>query len=417
MKDVGMSTHVMFAFLSHFTGPWPSYRHAPTAQRVNRRARARPPKAFPSPCDDISSSTSISREYQLIVHSQHFQGLRRSQQRSEVIGLAEQLRLDPTQNPITRRPGPGRGRPKKQQQPASQNSPALPSRLPLPSTMPNIPRGPNGTQVTNTPQGPNPFQVSGAPQGFHAPQGFRSPQGLHPSQISGAPPILQISNPDLGQGSNVSQGSRCPRDLSAPQVSTTTQDATTGQSATPSQDSATLQGSNPPPDSTSAQSLVPPQGPNNPQGANIRQASSSDIPRSGLGSVSGHRTEPATAPAPTNPPGRDTTNGPTVVPHRSPDASSHAPPHQTAPGPAPDNGIPQPLASEEPEEDQHVAKRQKLAPAEDHSLDDEAVLALAAHGNSPAVTYPSPTEYSQADADHTGDLGESDANPFNYGGA
>lgn len=47
--------------------------------------------------------------------SQHFQGLRRAQQKAEANGsLGENPRkIDPTLNPITRRPGPGRGRPRK----------------------------------------------------------------------------------------------------------------------------------------------------------------------------------------------------------------------------------------------------------------------------------------------------------------
>lgn len=50
-----------------------------------------------------------------ISHSQHFQGLRRSQNKAEANGTAPELsrRVDPTLNPITRRPGPGRGRPRK----------------------------------------------------------------------------------------------------------------------------------------------------------------------------------------------------------------------------------------------------------------------------------------------------------------
>ncbi|RSL55987.1 hypothetical protein CEP54_009095 [Fusarium duplospermum] len=47
---------------------------------------------------------------------QHFQGLRRAQNKAEANGgLNENSRkVDPTLNPITRRPGPGRGRPRKQ---------------------------------------------------------------------------------------------------------------------------------------------------------------------------------------------------------------------------------------------------------------------------------------------------------------
>lgn len=46
---------------------------------------------------------------------QHFQGLRRAQQKAESNGNSgdNPRKLDPTLNPITRRPGPGRGRPRK----------------------------------------------------------------------------------------------------------------------------------------------------------------------------------------------------------------------------------------------------------------------------------------------------------------
>ncbi|KAI0904189.1 hypothetical protein F4824DRAFT_459707 [Ustulina deusta] len=46
---------------------------------------------------------------------QHFQGLRRAQNKADSNGsnLDSQRKADPTSNPITRRPGPGRGRPRK----------------------------------------------------------------------------------------------------------------------------------------------------------------------------------------------------------------------------------------------------------------------------------------------------------------
>jgi hypothetical protein len=49
-------------------------------------------------------------------NSQHFQGLRRAQHKAESNGSMSESprREDPNANPITRRPGPGRGRPRKQ---------------------------------------------------------------------------------------------------------------------------------------------------------------------------------------------------------------------------------------------------------------------------------------------------------------
>ena len=60
--------------------------------------------------------------------SQHFQGLRRAQNKSEVNGVGGDSgprSVDPTLNPITRRPGPGRGRPRKQ--PAAVAAPSSPA--------------------------------------------------------------------------------------------------------------------------------------------------------------------------------------------------------------------------------------------------------------------------------------------------
>ncbi|PNY28837.1 Uncharacterized protein TCAP_01245 [Tolypocladium capitatum] len=57
---------------------------------------------------------------------QHFQGLRRAQNKADANGAAAESakRVDPTLNPITRRPGPGRGRPRKQQDQDSTGQPS-----------------------------------------------------------------------------------------------------------------------------------------------------------------------------------------------------------------------------------------------------------------------------------------------------
>lgn len=63
---------------------------------------------------------ALRRHLVLISHSQHFQGLRRAQNKAESNGSGpggdNPRKVDPTMNPITRRPGPGRGRPRKSQQ-------------------------------------------------------------------------------------------------------------------------------------------------------------------------------------------------------------------------------------------------------------------------------------------------------------
>ncbi|KAI3398142.1 hypothetical protein diail_9764 [Diaporthe ilicicola] len=69
--------------------------------------------------------------------SQHFQGLRRAQQKAEangVLALSDNPhKKDPTLNPITRRPGPGRGRPRKSVGGASSNAQESESASPSPS--------------------------------------------------------------------------------------------------------------------------------------------------------------------------------------------------------------------------------------------------------------------------------------------
>ncbi|KAL7912786.1 hypothetical protein GGI35DRAFT_262843 [Trichoderma velutinum] len=75
---------------------------------------------------------------------QHFQGLRRAQNKAEVDGSHSESarRADPTLNPITRRPGPGRGRPRKSQvlesdQPDADTADSSPTGLPagVPTTV------------------------------------------------------------------------------------------------------------------------------------------------------------------------------------------------------------------------------------------------------------------------------------------
>ncbi|KAF4582072.1 hypothetical protein GQ602_006696 [Ophiocordyceps camponoti-floridani] len=73
---------------------------------------------------------------------QHFQGLRRAQNKADangvVVDTASPRRVDPTLNPITRRPGPGRGRPRKQshQDLSQQSSPVQPNTAVPPTVMP-----------------------------------------------------------------------------------------------------------------------------------------------------------------------------------------------------------------------------------------------------------------------------------------
>ncbi|KAI1341924.1 hypothetical protein F5Y15DRAFT_351660 [Xylariaceae sp. FL0016] len=84
---------------------------------------------------------------------QHFQGLRRAQHKADTNGssLDSQRKSDPTMNPITRRPGPGRGRPRKQpSNPGASSDQPPSSEIPDPQAtemQPNSPAAPAGMQV------------------------------------------------------------------------------------------------------------------------------------------------------------------------------------------------------------------------------------------------------------------------------
>ncbi|CAM1503903.1 Fc.00g014940.m01.CDS01 [Cosmosporella sp. VM-42] len=64
---------------------------------------------------------------------QHFQGLRRAQNKIEGNGSPAEAarRNDPTMNPITRRPGPGRGRPRKQPSTTTEGAPPVAASPPM----------------------------------------------------------------------------------------------------------------------------------------------------------------------------------------------------------------------------------------------------------------------------------------------
>ncbi|QUC23881.1 uncharacterized protein UV8b_08122 [Ustilaginoidea virens] len=92
---------------------------------------------------------------------QHFQGLRRAQNKADADSTAPLTarQADPTMNPITRRPGPGRGRPRKQDSSGAQ---------------PVLPPG----RVTSTGAGPNPSAVSTPPTAAHELQASQAQGGL-----------------------------------------------------------------------------------------------------------------------------------------------------------------------------------------------------------------------------------------------
>ncbi|EQL02148.1 hypothetical protein OCS_02144 [Ophiocordyceps sinensis CO18] len=109
---------------------------------------------------------------------QHFQGLRRAQNKADANEVAaENAKLtDPTLNPITRRPGPGRGRPRKSQQ----DMPEQPSQAT--GAFPGHGHGP----------GPGPGQVPGAASrsfpGAVTGHFFGAASGQAPGAVPLAPP-------------------------------------------------------------------------------------------------------------------------------------------------------------------------------------------------------------------------------------
>lgn len=113
--------------------------------------------------------------------SQHFQGLRRAQQKAEANGaLGDSPRkLDPTTNPITRRPGPGRGRPKK----AAANA-----------AVGVDPQGPDGVDPAQAQQ-----QPQAQPQ--HIPQQPLPPQPALDASVGPAPTPMMEPTPSQMQPS------------------------------------------------------------------------------------------------------------------------------------------------------------------------------------------------------------------------
>ncbi|KAK7208981.1 hypothetical protein V2G26_016159 [Clonostachys chloroleuca] len=121
---------------------------------------------------------------------QHFQGLRRAQNKSGDGGStgASNRRVDPTWNPITRRPGPGRGRPKKSissDASATEPSASVPDAIasgqpnPAPVAIPGLP-----------PQVPVGQVYEPSQQPIHYP----SPPLPH-AQLHGQPPHPGMSQP------------------------------------------------------------------------------------------------------------------------------------------------------------------------------------------------------------------------------
>ncbi|KAM0343726.1 hypothetical protein ACHAPU_008317 [Fusarium lateritium] len=130
---------------------------------------------------------------------QHFQGLRRSQNKTETSGPNGEpvRRHDPTMNPITRRPGPGRGRPRKQPPVPMTGDPgdAVPSSPLAPGQVPEPPN--------SAPPFPHPHPHPQAASAYAVPSGTHQSgpplpdqADVRPANISPAPPAQQVPTPN-----------------------------------------------------------------------------------------------------------------------------------------------------------------------------------------------------------------------------
>ncbi|KAF4441924.1 hypothetical protein F53441_11884 [Fusarium austroafricanum] len=126
---------------------------------------------------------------------QHFQGLRRAQNKAETAGPNGDTarRNDPTMNPITRRPGPGRGRPRKQPPVPVTGVPGeIASNQPISAGL--IPGPPNSAPPYPHPQAD---QAYGVPPGNHQTTAPLPAQAaVRPLNISPPPPAQQTPVPN-----------------------------------------------------------------------------------------------------------------------------------------------------------------------------------------------------------------------------
>ncbi|KAL2147885.1 hypothetical protein VTI28DRAFT_3363 [Corynascus sepedonium] len=138
---------------------------------------------------------------------QHFQGLRRAQNKAENGVPGDNPRkIDPTLNPITRRPGPGRGRPRKQ--PAADASATAPSAAPAPGVNSNGPSSagvPPGTPGASS-LVPGTVSIQNMSPGLPVHPQFAGLPGVSPvppppaSTVSGAPGTPAMANVPGPQG-------------------------------------------------------------------------------------------------------------------------------------------------------------------------------------------------------------------------
>ncbi|KAF6820025.1 hypothetical protein CSOJ01_01093 [Colletotrichum sojae] len=229
---------------------------------------------------------------------QHFQGLRRAQQKAESNGGGSDnpRNVDPTLNPITRRPGPGRGRPKKQQQQQQPGPMGLPP-LPVQGPQPDLPQLHDQVAQAHVHETHHAHHALHAHEAAQAAQAAQAQAQAHAHETHPAHQAVQ----DV-QAVQTSQAGQNPQSDQAPQISEIPRDP------------------------------QEPQDPQGPQDSPPDLSESLDIPLKG---------------------------DPLDISLKD---------------------------DENDDSDEHAAKRIKLDDAtQDQSIDDEAVLALAAHSNSSSV--------------------------------
>ncbi|KPA46695.1 hypothetical protein FLAG1_00271 [Fusarium langsethiae] len=323
---------------------------------------------------------------------QHFQGLRRAQHKAETTGPNGDTvrRNDPTMNPITRRPGPGRGRPRKQPPVPVPGAPG--EGAPHPPLAPGIIPGPPPNSAPPYPQGASAQPYGPVPAGHQPihPQPVQA--AIRPGSISSAPPTPQAPTPGNAVPGPVSVtypsptlAPALPQDsphLHPLQYGQPSQSAQSGQQPQPGQQSQSDQhsqsGQQPPPQSTQAQPAQ--------QSEPDQQPHSTTPPQPGQEIQPDYQSQ-----EPPQEPPRET--------REATDASA-----ASQPQPIEQNHEPHSLMSQEqlqPEhedldadvdadgeadvDDEPSAKRQRMGspePPKGDDMDDEAVLALAAHNGS-----------------------------------
>ncbi|CAG2007799.1 unnamed protein product [Fusarium graminearum] len=344
---------------------------------------------------------------------QHFQGLRRAQHKSDIPGPNGDTvrRNDPTMNPITRRPGPGRGRPRKQPPVPVPGAPG--EGAPHPPLALGIDHGPPPNSAPPYPQGAQSYDPTPAGHQPTHPQQVQA--AMRPGTISSAPPTPQASTPG-----NAVPG---PGPVTYPSPNLTPalpqnpphlhplQHGQPGQSGQPGQQPQQPQ---PEQQSQSDQQSQPDQQPQQPQPQQTQ-------PQSAQQSQPGQQPNPTTQPQPQPQPDQEIQHDyqsqelPQEPPQETREATDTDAISQSQPQPIEQNHEPHAILPQEQLQPEHEdidadgdadgevdvdndepsAKRQRMGspePAKDDDMDDEAVLALAAHSG--------PTDFASDDWDN-----------------